>query len=1016
VAAVTNESRFLSDLHLNSITVGQLVAEAAKRLHLPPLVSLTDFANGTPGQVAQALEELASTGATEAAEGKQRAPSGVDSWVRPFTIEWVERPLPTRPTGADRGAGDWQMIAPPSHPLLAALQKLLAETNGEGVVVCLPAQPDQRHMPLLLQGAHAVLAKKRSPRFVLVQHGWGAGGFARTLHLECPEITTCVVDVPFGCPEAANWVRQEALAARGYGEARYDMRGVRREPRLQLLPLPEQPGELPLGPDDVLLVTGGGKGIAAECALALGRKSKARLVLLGRSLPSADAELASNLARAVAAGLRCRYLAVDVTDAEAVRKAVAQAEGELGKVTAFLHGAGTNVPQLIGTLDEAAFQRTLSPKIQGARNVLTAIDPERLRLFITFGSIIARTGLPGEADYAVANEWLTNLTEEFQAAHPNCRCLAAEWSVWSGLGMGQRLGRIESLRQQGITPIPSETGIAMLEQLLRHPLPSVAIVITGRFGELPTLKLEMPDLPFLRFLEQPKVFYPGVELIVDSVLSSDTDPYVEDHVLHGERLFPAIMGLEAMAQTAMALADSDGPPSFENVKLVRPVVVPRSGKVTIRVAALLQRPGVVEVALRSEESGFQVDHFGATCCFKTKDRRSRREEALFNSELRTPNSELEVSPLVSAGTFERLKLDHVPLEPVRDLYEELLFHTGRFRRVRSYRLLRAKECLVQVDPDADAVWFGRYLPQDRLLGDPGVRDAAIHAIQACIPHARLLPVGVRRIVIGKIPCLLDRVRTIGRIPELLLHARQQSRDGDTFYYDLELLGEDGSVLEKWEGLCLRKVEELPRQTPWREALLGPYVERRLEELILGSRIAVVLQRGGPGDRSERSDAAIHDLLGDCVKIRRRSDGRPEVDGDSSVSTAHAGELTFGVAGPALIGCDLEPVSARPPGTWQDLLGRERFSLAERMSKDTAEDFDVAATRVWTALECLKKADAAADAPLLLEAAKENGWVLLSSGKRIIATYPAHVRDVPNRLVLAVLVTVQSSKLKVQSSS
>src|SRR4030095_8130823 len=175
--------------------------------------------------------------------------------------------------------------------------------------------------------------------------------------------------------------------------------------------------------------------------------------------------------------------------------AVAEAERELGKVTAFLHGAGTNVPQLISTLDEAAFHRTLSPKIQGARNVLAAIHPEQLRLFITFSSIIARTGLAGEADYAVANEWLTNLTEEFQAAHPNCRCLAAEWSVWSGLGMAQRLGRIETLLQQGITPISPETGIAILEQLLRQSAPSVAVVVTGRFGELPTLNLSKPDLP-----------------------------------------------------------------------------------------------------------------------------------------------------------------------------------------------------------------------------------------------------------------------------------------------------------------------------------------------------------------------------------------------------------------------------------------------------------------------------------------------------------------------------------------
>src|SRR5207237_8609022 len=142
----------------------------------------------------------------------------------------------------------------------------------------------------------------------------------------------------------------------------------------------------------------------------------------------------------------------------------------------------------------------------------------------------------------------------------------AEWSIGSGVGMGARLGRIETLRQQGIVPISPEAGVEVLERLLRQKLPAVAVVVTSRFGELATLKLAKPELPFLRFLEQPRVFYPGVELIADSVLSSDSDPYVEEHIYHGERLFPAVMGLEAMAQAAMALAGSEDPPGFENIE------------------------------------------------------------------------------------------------------------------------------------------------------------------------------------------------------------------------------------------------------------------------------------------------------------------------------------------------------------------------------------------------------------------------------------------------------------------
>ncbi|HEV2843959.1 MAG TPA: beta-ketoacyl synthase N-terminal-like domain-containing protein, partial [Thermoanaerobaculia bacterium] len=52
--AVRDDSRLLSDLHLNSISVGQLVVEAARRLGLRPPAAPTDFARATVAEMAQA--------------------------------------------------------------------------------------------------------------------------------------------------------------------------------------------------------------------------------------------------------------------------------------------------------------------------------------------------------------------------------------------------------------------------------------------------------------------------------------------------------------------------------------------------------------------------------------------------------------------------------------------------------------------------------------------------------------------------------------------------------------------------------------------------------------------------------------------------------------------------------------------------------------------------------------------------------------------------------------------------
>ena len=109
-----------------------------------------------------------------------------------------------------------------------------------------------------------------------------------------------------------------------------------------------------------------------------------------------------------------------------------------------------------------------------------------------------------------------------------------------------------------------------------------------------------------------------------------------------------------------------------------------------------------------------------------------------------------------------------------------------------------------------------------------------------------------------------------------------------------------------------------------------------------------------------------------------------------------------VAGPGPMGCDVEPVTPRSAETWQDLLGTERFALAELVAREADEDRDTAATRVWAAGECLKKAGVSLDSPLVLASAHADGWVVLSSGSLAIASFVAPVRDRQERLALAVL--------------
>jgi enediyne polyketide synthase len=216
----------------------------------------------------------------------------------------------------------------------------------------------------------------------------------------------------------------------------------------------------------VILVSGGGKGIVSACTYALACDTGAALVILGRSLPDKDPDLALHLKKLRDIGTRTRYVPVDVSHDEAVKAAVAGAEKELGRITAIIHGAGHNEPKLVRDIDAADLKTAFLPKVQGLRNLLAAVEQDKLKLLMTFGSVIGRVGMRGEAHYALANACQTILTEEFALEHPVCRCLALESSAWSGAGMAERLGVLESLHRAGVAPIPLEKGVSWFSRLL----------------------------------------------------------------------------------------------------------------------------------------------------------------------------------------------------------------------------------------------------------------------------------------------------------------------------------------------------------------------------------------------------------------------------------------------------------------------------------------------------------------------------------------------------------------------
>jgi enediyne polyketide synthase len=308
-----------------------------------------------------------------------------------------------------------------------------------------------------------------------------------------------------------------------------------------------------------------------------------------------------------------------------------------------------------------------------------------------------------------------------------------------------------------------------------------------------------------------------------------------------------------------------------------------------------------------------------------------------------------------------------------------MFQGKRFQRLLGYRRASARHAVAELSTTTPAPWFAAYLPQDQLLADPGTRDAVMHTLQCCVPDATLLPQSVERLYLA--------APDDQHVELVLLDARERSQDGDSYVYDIDVLDPSGRVIERWEGLMLRAVRKKDSAGPWVPAMLSGYLERTLERVLGGGRAVVVEPDPGPSvptDRRARTEVAASRALGRPVTLRHRPDGRPEVDG-AVISASHGAGVTLVVTGQGRLGCDVEPVAHRGERDWAGLLGDELSRVRDLLAAETGEDADTAATRIWCALECLRKTGTTART-LTVDRVDEDGWAVLSTGDARIATW------------------------------
>jgi NAD(P)-dependent dehydrogenase (short-subunit alcohol dehydrogenase family) len=277
----------------------------------------------------------------------------------------------------------------------------------------------------------------------------------------------------------------------------------------------------------VFVVSGGARGITAQCAIRLAREYRCRWILLGRSPlidPEPDwaigfereADLKKQIMRSLAeqgekptplavqksykkisasreirhtlktleeVGSQAEYLKVDITDITTLQPQLVAATERLGPVTGIIHGAGNLADKLIEKKTLEDFETVYAAKVTGLENLLTCIPPKQLDYLVLFSSVAGFYGNAGQTDYAIANEILNKSAHLIKQKYPACHVVSINWGPWDSGMVTPELKKIFAQRQ--IEVIPIEVGAQLLVEELQD-----------RHRETVQVVMESPLMPF----------------------------------------------------------------------------------------------------------------------------------------------------------------------------------------------------------------------------------------------------------------------------------------------------------------------------------------------------------------------------------------------------------------------------------------------------------------------------------------------------------------------------------------
>ncbi|HEV2762767.1 MAG TPA: SDR family NAD(P)-dependent oxidoreductase, partial [Pyrinomonadaceae bacterium] len=369
-------------------------------------------------------------------------------------------------------------------------------------------------------------------------------------------------------------------------------------------------GSARLGPDSVVVATGGARGVTAVLSEELLGSFGCRVIALGRSDTSSltdevrqmderqfqdyeprfyrDAlargrgrkmvelkreyqtlraahEVLQVTKRLQAVSDKYEYLSVDINDAGAVEETVKSVYQKYGRVDLILHGAGVQISNALPKKSLGDFRKIVNTKLRGLAHLYRACRKYaqgRAPDYHVLTSAFSYLGNDGQPDYGAANEAMSRLAASLNSPSAGSCWSALAWLGWAGIGMTRDpefAALAASRRLRGVT---KEEGQRIFSELMSGT-PTTPVNVLLADGEIEYYKVALLSEPF----RAPATPAPSNERkdfhVIEREISLESSPYLLNHLVEGVPTLPGALVIALFAEAAQQLRPSLKIVSFE---------------------------------------------------------------------------------------------------------------------------------------------------------------------------------------------------------------------------------------------------------------------------------------------------------------------------------------------------------------------------------------------------------------------------------------------------------------------